>query len=401
MAHATIYGLAYMQYLNIYSFDTSPVKSREADREGSRGRVRRATNGKLARGRAHDVKIRDEATMKRWNTRRGVLSIVAMLCVAAPTVGWAQEFDPDNFAGKVYAQDLATKFGPIPRPAMSFTVGSVVKNLANEAWAQMTRGQKTIAAKYGVKVDMQATTTETDTAAQLAIAETMVGKGYKIMVMSPITNVNLAPAVDKAKKAGIPVVNMNDAQIANADVFVGGNQKDLGAMAAAYMGEKLGGSGKVVLLEGVAGAYSAMQRKAGFLETMKAKYPGIEVVATVPADYERQKAMDATANLLNQHPDIQGIFGSNDLEALGAVEAVKNAGKIGKVVIIGVDGISAAYDSIKHGEMTATADQFLEKVGETTMEVALRIAAGQKVPRVVATFQTVVDKDTMAKFGRM
>lgn len=311
-----------------------------------------------------------------------------------------QEFDPDNNPGKIYAVDLEKDFGPIPSLKAGLRIGAVEKNLANEAWALLTNGLKNVADKYGVVLDMQATTSETDTAAQLAIAETMLGKGYNLLVLSPITNVNLSPAVEKAKQAKIPIVNMNDSQIADADVYVGGRQYDLGAMSAEYIGSKIGGSGKVVLLEGVAGAYSAIQRKNGFTETMKKKYPNVEIVASVPADYERQKAMDVTMNLLNQHPDIKGIFGSNDLMALGAVEAVKNAGKIGQIVVVGVDGITAAYDSIKKGELSATADQFLEKAGETTMEVALRILGGQKIPRVVATFQTLVDKDTMAKYGK-
>ncbi len=311
-----------------------------------------------------------------------------------------QEFDPDNTPDKVYAVDLDKKFGPVPSLKPGLKLGAVEKNLANEFWALLTKGYKTVADKYGVSLDMQATTSETDTAAQLAMAETMLSKGYNLLLLSPITNVNLSPAVEKAKKAGIPIVNANDAQIADADVYVGGRQYDLGAMAAEYIGTKIGGSGKVVILEGVAGAYSAIQRKNGFSETMKAKYPNVQIVASVPADYERQKGMDVTMNLLNQYQDIKGIFGSNDLMALGAVEAVKNAGKTGQIVVVGVDGITAAYDSIRKGELTATADQFPEKAGETSMEVALRILGGQKMPRVVATFQTIVDKDTMAQYGK-
>ena len=131
---------------------------------------------------------------------------------------------------------------------------------------------------------------------------------------------------------------------------------------------------------------------------MAAEGKGFEVVASVPGNWDRQISYDAATNILQKSPDVIGFYCNNDGMALGVVEAVKAAGKLKDINVIGTDGISDAYKSIAAGELTATVDSFPVLTGEVALEVALRLQAGQALPRVVATPQALVTKENMARY---
>ena len=141
------------------------------------------------------------------------------------------------------------------------------------------------------------------------------------------------------------------------------------------------------------------QRTDGFKDTIT-EGGKFEVVASVPGNWDRQMSYDAATNILQQHPDLVGFYANNDGMALGVVEAVKAAGLQDKVAVFGTDGISDAYASIRAGELTGTVDSFPVLTGEVAMEVALRLVAGQELPRVVATPQALITKDNVETLFR-
>ena len=183
-------------------------------------------------------------------------------------------------------------------------------------------------------------------------------------------------------------------------MFVGGLQIEIGIKAADYIAEKIGGAGKVAILEGVAGTFTSIQRVNGFKQELAEKYPDIEIVASVPADYETEKGLNVATDILTANPDVSALYCCNDNMALGAVEALRARSLLGKVIVLGVDGTGDAYKSIKAGELTATVDQFPATNGAAAVEVALRLLAGQKLPKVVSTPIEVVDADNAAEYGK-
>ena len=294
---------------------------------------------------------------------------------------------------------LEAKFGPMPKIEAGLKVGAVAKALSNEYWRSLGEGFAKEAKVAGVTVDLQAGQGENDQLGQLAIAENMLTKGYKILLVSPQTDANLQPAVEAAAKAGVPVINVNDAVIPGALNYIGNVQKDNGVRAAKWFVKNRPDGGKVAVIEGMAGVYAAVQRTAGFKETMAKDGAKFQVVSSVPGNWDRQISYDAATNIIQKNPDIVGFYCNNDGMALGVVEAVKAAGKLKQIAVIGTDGISDAYKSIKAGELTATVDSFPVLTGEVAMEVALRLHAGQKLTRVVATPQALVTKDNMDRYS--
>ncbi|MER9934958.1 substrate-binding domain-containing protein [Mesorhizobium sp. M0088] len=304
----------------------------------------------------------------------------------------------DTEKDRIDWSQVEAKFGAFPKLPEGTKAGAVSKTLANEYWRSLGEGYTAFGAKVGVPVVYQAAQSEGDQLGQLTIAEGLVTQGYNVLLVSPQTDANLQPIMEQAKAANVPVVNVNDAVIPQAEHYVGNVQRDNGVRVAKWFIKNRPNGGKVAIVEGQAGVYAAVQRTDGFKSTIT-EGGNFEVVASVPGNWDRQASYDAATNILQQHPDLIGFYANNDGMALGIVEAVKAAGLQDKVAVFGTDGISDAYASIRAGELTGTVDSFPVLTGEVALETALRLVAGQKLPRVVATPQALITKDNADRYS--
>jgi ABC-type sugar transport system substrate-binding protein len=150
-----------------------------------------------------------------------------------------------------------------------------------------------------------------------------------------------------------------------------------GAMdIAKAMGDAMGGKGKVAILNAPPGIIIRDQRTNGFVEGMKMHHPGIEIVADQVADWDRKKAQDVLNTILAANPDLGGAYGVNDSMALGAVDVAKEKGLIGKFVVFGNDGETAALESIEAGELTGTQYTDVYQQGRLAAAAATVLATG-------------------------
>jgi ribose transport system substrate-binding protein len=292
-------------------------------------------------------------------------------------------FSTDEAKGGVNFSSLTKSLGAVPKAPKGLKMGSLMKFLGNQYWIDLAAGQKTRAKKYGVKIDVQAAASESDQVGQLNSMQTMVTKGYKALLVSPQSNTNLCPAVEKAEAKKYLVLNVNDGVLPGARQWVGPNQISNGVLAAEYFIKNLPAGSEVANIQGQVGAYAAIQRTKGFVDT--AKKGGLDVVASVPGNWDVTTATNAAAAILKDHPNLKAFYANNDGMALGVATAVNNAGLKGKVLIIGTDGISDAYTAIKNGDITGTVDSYTNITGQSAVDVALRLLGGQKVPRAVYT----------------
>ncbi|MGX7000367.1 sugar ABC transporter substrate-binding protein [Caballeronia sp. KNU42] len=332
---------------------------------------------------------------KRWSIVTSLLICQALQSASAAAL---KPLDPDREPDRVEWSQLTEKLGPVPKPKAGTKIGAVAKTLTNEYWRLLGDGYKAGSAKFGVTDDLQAAQSEGDQLGQLAMAENMLTRGYTALLLSPQTDANLQPVLGEAAKANVPVINVNDAVIPQAEHYIGNVQRDNGVRAARWFIQNRPAGGKIAVIEGMAGVYAAVQRTDGFKSTLTKESTKFSVVASVPGNWDRQISYDAAATILQQHPDLAGFYCNNDTMALGVIEAVKAAGKLKQVAVIGTDGTSDAYKSILAGDLTGTVDSFPVLTGEVAVETALRILAGQKVPRVVATPQALVTKQNYARY---
>ena len=281
---------------------------------------------------------------------------------------------------------------------------AVVKTLSNEYWQTMERGYQDAAAEKGVTIDVLSVPTEQDTEQQLNQLQTALAQGYDAIMVSPITPANLIPALVAANQAGIPIINVDErvdpaaAEAAGAKLtsVIASDNRDAGARAAQYMIDNIPDGGKVAIIEGKAGNQSGLDRKEGFQEAIEAA-GNFEIVASQPADWDQQRALDAATNILQANPDLVGFYAANDTMALGVVEAARAAGKLDQVVIIGTDAIPAALAAVQAGDMEGTVAQFPAEEARIATSLAILALQGHPVEGFIPSPIELITKDNVAE----
>lgn len=255
----------------------------------------------------------------------------------------------------------------------------ILKTLANPFWQSVKQGVEDKAKALGVEVDVFASPSEDDTQAQLQLFEDVLNRDYKAIMFAPISPVNLVQPAAKAYKKNIPLINIDEkvdiAALkqagANIQAFITTDNKAVGANGANFIIKKLGDKGgEVAIIEGKPGVASGEDRKTGASDAF-AKASQIKLVASQPADWDRLKALDVAANILQSSPDLKAFYCANDTMALGVMQAVQNAGKAGDVIVVGTDGAPEAREAVKAGRLDATVAQDPEKLGGDALTAAV------------------------------
>jgi ribose transport system permease protein len=275
-------------------------------------------------------------------------------------------------------------------------VGLSLSTLNNPFFVQIKSGAQAEAKKLGV--DLTVTDAQNDASQQANQLQNFTSEGLGSIIVNPVDSDAAGPSVRGANKAGIPVVGVDRAvNKANTAALVASDNIEGGKLAAKALAEKLGGQGKIIILQGQAGTSASRERGAGFAEGLKA-YPGIQVLAKQPADFDRTKGLDVMANLLQAHPDVQGVFAENDEMALGAIKALgSKAGT--SVQVVGFDGEPDGLAAVKAGTLYASVAQQPTQLGRIAVDNALRAAEGKKVEQTVKVPVKVVTKETVAGFS--
>ena len=255
----------------------------------------------------------------------------------------------------------------------------ILKTLSNDFWATMKKGIEEEAAKQGIKVDIFAAQSEDDTEGQLRILENCLAKNYKAIGVAPLSPTNLINGIVQANKKGIYVMNidekidMDSLKAAGGSViaFATTDNVKVGEKGANYIIDKLTDGGEVAIIEGKAGNASGEARKQGATAAFEAK-DNIKLVGSQPADWDRQKALDTAASMIQQNPNLKAFYCCNDTMALGALQAVKNAGKLGEIMVVGTDGAAEALESVEAGELSATVAQNSAEIGAVSLRQMIK-----------------------------
>lgn len=287
--------------------------------------------------------------------------------------------------------------------AKRLVIGYVPMTMANEFYVTMIQGAKMMAEKLDVQLIVQAPTRHISAEEQMQILENLIERKVDAIVLVPVSSTGVVSAVKKAQDAGIPVVNVDvmvdrDAlKKAGCKItpFIGSNNFDGARIAGWYALSRLGGFGKVALLTGVEGQANTAFRRDGFkaaTEGVEAQGGKIEIVAQQTANWEVELAYNVFQNILQGQPDLDLVFASNDNMALGAIQAIKDMGKEGEVIVIGYDAIPAAVDSVKKGTMDASVAQYPGEMGKQGVEAAVKMAQGEEIPDITWTAVELISK---------
>lgn len=319
--------------------------------------------------------------------------MVALLCAALAYTAFAAGGQDSGAAkpqvsaqkGEGRAPKYHAPLGVVPMPSKQYRVGVLVKTLINDFWLDLKNGYEAAGKDYGVKVDVYAAPGEGDILVQKSILDNMIAQKYDVIIVSPITDTNLISGLQQATKQGIPLLNVIDSYISpeaqskhgiKIASFMTTDFVEHSRKAVDFVATKLGTQGgEVIHIMGLPGNPSAEDRKKGYEQGM-AKYPQLKNVGIFPGDWDRKKAMDVAADAIQRFPRLRAITASNDTMAMGALQAVKNAGKLGQIEVVGVDAIPDAIRAIMDGELGCTVAFFQYQVAYTAIEAAIQIMEG-------------------------
>ncbi|WP_046731648.1 substrate-binding domain-containing protein [Streptomyces humi] len=317
---------------------------------------------------------------------------------AAPRIGGSKGKQAGTYAlAVVITVALAAATSLLHTGSASGTpkVGLSLSTLNNPFFVQIRSGAEAEAKKLGV--DLTVTDAQNDASQQANQLQNFTSSGLGAIIVNPVDSDAASNSVKAADKADIPVIavdrGVNDAK---TDTLVASDNVRGGELAAQTIADKLNGHGKIVILQGQAGTSAARERAQGFANGLKA-YPGIQVVAQQPADFDRTKGLDVMSNLLQAHPDIQGVVAANDEMALGAIKALgSKAGT--SVSVVGFDGTPDGLTAVKNGTLYASVAQQPSQLGKIAVDSALKAIQDKRIDPTIKVPVKVITKANVAGF---
>jgi ribose transport system substrate-binding protein len=272
---------------------------------------------------------------------------------------------------------------------MTIRLAAFTKNGVNPNYQAFLHGVERAAAAEGATATRHFPTTPDDPIEQTALLRAVVAERPDAILFAPADDRAMAGPVAEALATGIPVVGFVNRMPGGFVSFVGSDDVAMGRTIAGVLIAALGGAGEVVLIEGPESAPTSRDRGRGFREAIAAN-PGIRLLGIAPGRYLREPGRAAMAGLLAAHPRIDGVICTNDLMALGALDALEAAGR--RALVVGNNGTIEAAEAVGQGRLLATMDYDGFKMGAVAAMAALRHLAGQKVPREILLPAQVIDR---------
>ncbi|MEY9870247.1 ribose transport system substrate-binding protein [Peribacillus sp. B2I2] len=266
-------------------------------------------------------------------------------------------------------------------------VGVSISTLNNPFFVSLKDGIEKEAKEKGMKVTV--VDAQDDTAKQISGIEDLILQEVDVLLVNPTDSAAITSAVQDANDAGIPVITIDrSSDEGDIETFIASDNVAGGEMAAEYLVKELGEKAKVVELEGVSGASATRERGKGFHNIADKQ---LDVLTSQTAEFDRTKGLNVMENILQGNNDIQAVFAHNDEMALGAIEAIKAAGK--DIIVVGFDGNDDALKAVENGELKATIAQQPALIGEEAVNAAEKILKGDKVDDTISVPLKLVTKE--------
>lgn len=287
-----------------------------------------------------------------------------------------------------------------PAEGGEIVIGCTLQNLSEQFMIMLQGAMEQQVGNYeNVKLIVNDAESQSDK--QASQLDSFVAQGVDAVIISPVDADALASAVKTVTDAGIPVITCSaDVTGDQGQVWVGSANENGGQLEMSYVAEQIGGEGKIAVLRGPLGAFAEQGRFAGY-EMALEEYPNIEIVFDQTGNWQREEAMSLIENLLTTGQELDAIVCQNDDMALGALEAVKAAGKKDEIIITGIDAIQDALDSIKAGELDATCFQDALGQGSTAIDMAMKAINGETIERTDIPFELVTKENVDVYYDRI
>lgn len=230
-------------------------------------------------------------------------------------------------------------------------------------------------------VEVISTDGQGDAAKQSADVDDLIARGVDVLILTPLTAEELTPSAQRAMDAGVPVITLDRAVGTEVTQHIGADNKLIGKTAAEFVAMTLleGNGGRVIEIQGVLGASATTDRHDEFVATLEADHPDVEIIESQPGDYRRENALELMNDMLQRFGpgDYDVVYTHNDEMALGVVQALETAGRVGEADVVGIDGQNEAIQAIADDRIAATFTY--DNAGKEGCESAKRLVDGETI----------------------
>ncbi len=283
-----------------------------------------------------------------------------------------------------------------PAASEKIYIPVISKGFQHQFWQAVKLGAERAAADYGVEITFEGPESETQVDKQLDMLQAALAKNPQAIALAALDSKSATPYLEKAEAAGIPVVGFDsgvDSPIVKTTAAT--DNYAAAGLAADKMAELIGGKGKVGLIVHDQTSQTGVDRRDGFVNRLKEKYPEIEVVPVQYGEGDHAKSTEAAKAIMTANPDIKGMFGANEGSIAGIINAAKELNKVGKLTIIGFDSGKLLLDAIKADIVAGAITQDPVGIGYKAVEAAVKAYKGETNPEFIDTGFKWYDKTNM------
>jgi ribose transport system substrate-binding protein len=288
--------------------------------------------------------------------------------------------------------------GTTVTPPVASHVIAVLPKLTNTVFWQAVLAGATEAGKdYGYEIVWDAPDRETNSARQIQIVDDVIARQVAGVVIAPVDRLDLIPSIDKLANLKIPCALVDSGiETVNFLSFASTDNYEGGVLAAKRMGQILGGKGNVLVVRHIAGSHATLKRLSGFADTLAKEFPGIKIVDSQSGQDTAETARKVTVEMLQHHPDVQGLFACNVDVSVGALKALQEQ-KRSEIKMVAFDPDKTLLDGLRAGQVDSIILQNPYKMGyEGVQAIALHIK-GQNVPRIIDTGVELVTNESLTE----
>jgi ribose transport system substrate-binding protein len=273
-------------------------------------------------------------------------------------------------------------------------IAVIPKGNAHLFWQSVHAGAVATSRESGVEIIWNGPASETDYTGQLKVVDAMINRRVDAIVLAPIDSKAMVGVVERATTEGIPVI-IFDSGI-DTDKFVAQVATDnyhAGEMGAERLAKLLGGKGKVAMLANMPGSASTVARESGFEDFTKKNYPAIQIVEKQFGNAEVASSLTKAENILTGHPDLDGVFASNESSSIGFAQALRD--RKTKIKMVGFDWSPSLLDDVKNGVIDSLVVQNPFKMGQEAVRLAIEKLDGKPIVKMNALAPKLIDRENV------
>ena len=262
----------------------------------------------------------------------------------------------------------------------------ISKGFQHQFWQAVKAGSDQAAVDFDVEITFEGPETEAMVDKQVEMFQTALDKNPAAICLAAVDSKAFEPLLQEAKEKGIPVIGFDSGVDSDIPVTTAATDNvAAAALAADKMVELIGGAGEVAVIAHDQTSRTGIDRVDGFVGQMESKYPDYTVVDVQYGGGDQLKSTDLAKAIIQAHPNLKGFFGANEGSIIGVLNAVKELGMEGQIVLIGYDSGQPQMDAIRSGAQNGAITQNPVGIGYKCVEAAVKAANGESLPEMIDT----------------